>query len=126
MADSMRQRLEGVEEQTLAPYALRSSAATRRHPIEDEGRARRIIEQEARILGFDLGRDVEQIGRMQRTATWMKRSVPTLLGEFGIPFDLHQGEAYEAWARGDRSDKPWQPHVKALDLKKLAALKAPE
>jgi dGTPase len=39
MADSMRQRLEGVENQTLAPYALRSAAATRRYPIENEGRA---------------------------------------------------------------------------------------
>jgi dGTPase len=39
MADSMRQRLEEVEEQALAPYALRSATATRRHPIETEGRA---------------------------------------------------------------------------------------
>ncbi len=58
----------------------------------------------------------DHIGSLQRTATWMKRSVPTLLGEFGIPFDLHQGEAYRAWARGDHSDKPWQPQIKALDL----------
>ena len=39
MADSMRQRLEEVEEQILAPYALRSATATRRHPVETEGRA---------------------------------------------------------------------------------------
>jgi dGTPase len=39
MADSMRQRLEGVEDQTLAPYTLRSAAASRRYPIENEGRA---------------------------------------------------------------------------------------
>ena len=39
MADSMRQRLEAVEDRTLAPYALRSAAATRRYPIENEGRA---------------------------------------------------------------------------------------
>jgi dGTPase len=38
MADSQRQRLEGVENQRLAPYAMRSSASTRRHPIPAEGR----------------------------------------------------------------------------------------
>ena len=38
MAASMRQRLEEVEEQTLAPYALRSVTASRRHPVENEGR----------------------------------------------------------------------------------------
>ncbi len=39
MADSMRQRLERGEDESLAPYALRSAAATRRYRIEDEGRA---------------------------------------------------------------------------------------
>ena len=39
MADSMRQRHEEVEDQTQAPYALRSAAATRRYPTENEGRA---------------------------------------------------------------------------------------
>jgi len=38
MAKSMRQRLEAAEDLHLAPYALRSSSATRRHRIEDEGR----------------------------------------------------------------------------------------
>jgi len=39
MTDSMRERLEQAETARLAPYALRSSLATRRHPLEDEGRA---------------------------------------------------------------------------------------
>jgi dGTPase len=39
MAESMRRRLELAEEERLAPYALRSSEATRRFPIEDDGRA---------------------------------------------------------------------------------------
>ena len=35
----MRRSLERAEDERLAPYALRSSGATRRHPLEDEGRA---------------------------------------------------------------------------------------
>lgn len=37
--ESMRRTLERLEEDRLAPWALRSSSATRRHPLEDEGRA---------------------------------------------------------------------------------------
>lgn len=39
MAESMRERMEQLEARLLAPYALRSAQATRRLPIEDEGRA---------------------------------------------------------------------------------------
>jgi dGTPase len=39
MAESMRKTLERAEDAALAPYALRSSAATRRLPVEDDGRA---------------------------------------------------------------------------------------
>ncbi len=39
MAESMRRRLERVEDEGLAPYALRSAGAGRRYPLEDEGRA---------------------------------------------------------------------------------------
>lgn len=41
---------------------------------------------------------------------------PTLIGEFGIPFDLDQAAAYKAWADGDHGTKPWEKHVIALDL----------
>ena len=41
---------------------------------------------------------------------------PTLIGEFGIPYDLEEGEAYAAWASGDRSSKPWRSHELALRL----------
>ena len=39
MAESMRTSLEKGEAERLAPYALRSAEATRRLPIEDDGRA---------------------------------------------------------------------------------------
>jgi len=39
MAESMRQRLERAEEERLAPWAARASAATRRYRVEDDGRA---------------------------------------------------------------------------------------
>ncbi len=35
----MRRRMERAEEDRVAPYALRSAHATRRYPVEDEGRA---------------------------------------------------------------------------------------
>jgi dGTPase len=39
MPEPMRRRLERAEDGRLAPWALRASGATRRHPVEDEGRA---------------------------------------------------------------------------------------
>jgi dGTPase len=39
MVDSMRERLERIEDRRLAPWAQRSATATRRHAVENEGRA---------------------------------------------------------------------------------------
>lgn len=44
------------------------------------------------------------------------KGAPTLIGEFGIPFDLEGGAAYEAFAEGDHGDAPWHAHITALDL----------
>nr|WP_295107577.1 cellulase family glycosylhydrolase [uncultured Caulobacter sp.] len=41
---------------------------------------------------------------------------PTLIGEFGIPYDLNHGEAFEAWARGERGKGVWAAHAQALSL----------
>lgn len=39
MAEPMRRTLERIEDGRLAPYAQRAESATRRHPLENEGRA---------------------------------------------------------------------------------------
>ncbi len=58
-----------------------------------------------------------QLGRLKTSSeTLPEGNAPTLVGEFGIPFDLDGGAAYKAWAAGDRSDGPWEGHVTALDL----------
>ena len=40
--------------------------------------------------------------------------VPSLVGEFGIPFDLNGGEAYARWAAGERGANLWDAHSAAL------------
>ena len=42
--------------------------------------------------------------------------LPTLIGEFGIPYDLCEGAAYAAWANGQRDETIWQAHTQALSL----------
>jgi hypothetical protein len=57
-----------------------------------------------------------QIGRIKAASATIPGGAPTLLGEFGIPYDLDGGAAYAAWARADQSAAPWEKHVIALDL----------
>ena len=60
----------------------------------------------------------KQLSFIKETAKTLNdgQGAPTLIGEFGIPYDLHEAAAFKAWADGDRSDAPWQKHVVALDL----------
>jgi len=56
-----------------------------------------------------------ELGGLASAAADFPGGAPSLVGEFGIPFDLSQGQAYAAWARGER-DGIWGPHVTALSL----------
>jgi hypothetical protein len=57
-----------------------------------------------------------QLGRIKAASGSIPGGAPTLIGEFGIPYDLDGGAAYAAWARADHSAGPWEKHVVALDL----------
>jgi hypothetical protein len=56
------------------------------------------------------------LGRIKQASTTIPGGAPTLIGEFGIPYDLDGCAAYQAWAKGDHSAAPWEKHVIALDL----------
>jgi hypothetical protein len=63
------------------------------------------------------GKYTAQLAHITKLADSLNaESAPTLIGEFGIPYDLEEGEAYAAWESGDRSSKPWRSHELALRL----------
>ena len=56
-----------------------------------------------------------QLSDLASEAANFPGGAPTLIGEFGIPFDLDEGAGYEAWARGDR-DSAFGQSEAALSL----------
>jgi len=62
------------------------------------------------------GNYAAQLGRIKEASKSIPGGAPTLIGEFGIPFDLDGCAAYQAHAAGDTSQRPWEKHVIALDL----------
>ncbi len=58
-----------------------------------------------------------QLGRIKEASKSIPGGAPTLIGEFGIPFDLDGARGLCRRGRsGDRSAAPWEKHVIALDL----------
>jgi hypothetical protein len=57
-------------------------------------------------------RDIEQYAQASST---IGAGVPTLIGEFGVPFDLDRCRAYHAWADGQR-ENVWAEQSLALSL----------
>jgi hypothetical protein len=60
-------------------------------------------------------RYVRHLADLASEAIGFAGGAPTLIGEFGIPYDLDDGAAYAAWSGGER-DGVWDSHALALSL----------
>jgi hypothetical protein len=71
----------------------------------------------AREQGLDVigARYIRELGSFNEQAKRFPGGAPSLIGEFGIPYDLDEGAAYEAWREGKRQGV-WKAHIDALSL----------
>lgn len=74
---------------------------------------------------FDPGADLDavrqryqfQLGYIRAMGLTMRDGgAPSLIGEFGVPYDLNDGEAFDRWAAGERGQAVWSAHATALGL----------
>jgi hypothetical protein len=56
----------------------------------------------------------EQLGGYVAASADIPGGAPTLIGEFGVPFDLDEGASYARWAAGERGDGVWADQQLAL------------
>ena len=59
---------------------------------------------------------VERLSALRAIGDALPGGAPTLIGEFGLPFDLDEATAYRRWAEGDLGPEPWTNHVQALTM----------
>ncbi len=75
-----------------------------------------------RFKRFDPAADIgplkakymQQLGYLRMLGGRINGGSPTLIGEFGIPYDLNEGAAYARWAAGERGEDIWDAHVASL------------
>lgn len=61
------------------------------------------------VAGYASG-----LAKLAEIGANLNGGTPSLVGEFGIPFDLNDREAYDRWAGGERGSGLWTAHVAAL------------
>jgi hypothetical protein len=57
-----------------------------------------------------------QLGDIKAASLKVNGGSPTLVGEFGLVYDLEGGKAYERWRAGDHSERIWKQHDWTLDM----------
>ena len=55
-----------------------------------------------------------QLGSMKDASTEIPGSIPTVIGEFGLCYDLDQGSAFRIWKQ--EPSRAWRTHVRAISM----------
>lgn len=57
-----------------------------------------------------------ELAFLRSLADRINGGAPTLIGEFGVPYDLNDGESFSRWEKGERGADIWKPQALALEL----------
>ncbi len=57
-----------------------------------------------------------ELAKLREAGNKLNGGTPTLIGEFGIQYDMNNAEAYRRWQAGEREPAIWQAQSAALDL----------
>jgi hypothetical protein len=57
---------------------------------------------------------LRQLNHIKKISTTIHDGIPTLIGEFGIPYDMNKKEAYRKFKT--EPDLAWKDHIKLLDM----------
>lgn len=57
---------------------------------------------------------INQLEAIKSISKTVHKGVPTLIGEFGLAYDLNEKEAYKMFK--SEPEKAWESHVKALSM----------